>query len=162
VKRVSPIWVGILALVWWLLAAPRLDGWWAGVLAVALGTGLHLALGGRQTRGVRLRHLAAFIPWFLVQSARGGADVARRAMAPSLPLAPGFLSYPIRLPEGPARIFFVNCISLLPGTFSARLQGSELTVHHLAEPDAGHRRLADLEDRVGGLFGMELRGGGTR
>lgn len=158
-KRVSPIWVGILALVWWLLASPRLSGWWVGIVAVAVGTAFHVALGGRQRRGMRPGHLAVFVPWFLLQSVRGGADVARRALAPSLPLAPGFLHYRIRLPQGPARVFFVNCISLLPGTFSARLEDDDLTVHHLAEPEAGRRRLAELEGRVGGLFGMEVARG---
>ncbi|MEA2115747.1 MAG: cation transporter, partial [Thermodesulfobacteriota bacterium] len=35
------------------------------------------------------------------------------------------------LPEGSARIFFVNTISLLPGTLSADLNGNRVTIHTL-------------------------------
>jgi multicomponent Na+:H+ antiporter subunit E len=156
----------VLALVvaWWILAPPGQGGWWAGVVAVVAGFGAHRALGGSSVAEARLRplRLPAFLPWFLFQSMKGGADVARRALAPSLPLEPGFLGYPLRIPEGPARVFFLNAISLLPGTFSARLEGAELRVHVLAEPDLAPDRLARLEARVARLFGLELEEGSRR
>ncbi len=96
------------------------------------------------------------MPWFLVQAVRGGIDVAGRALRPSLPLEPDFLSYAVRLPEGSARVFFLNCISLLPGTFSAEFDGERIRVHLLAEPEKGPERLDALEARVARLFGAEL------
>jgi multicomponent Na+:H+ antiporter subunit E len=143
-----------LAIFWWILSGPGLDGWWAGLIAVTMGMALHHVLGGSGPRVFRLARLPAFAPWFLLQSIRGGIDVARRAFAPSLPLEPGFLRYPSRLPEGPARVFFVNCISLLPGTFSADLEDDVVRVHLLAELDRGPSRLAALETRVARLFNV--------
>ncbi len=146
-------------LFWWILAGPGVEGWWAGLLAVGVGVFLHGALGGADPTRIRLQGLPTFVPWFLAQSVRGGADVARRALAPGLPLEPGFLRYGARLPEGPARVFFVNCISLLPGTFSADLEGDVVRVHLLAEPELGPARLAALERRVARLFGVPLGAG---
>jgi multicomponent Na+:H+ antiporter subunit E len=159
-RRISFTWLLVFALVWWVLALPRTDGWVAGGLAVALGTLLHTGLGGRSGERIRLRGLLGFIPFFLVQSLRGGADVARRALSPSLPLATGFIRYRIRIPEGPSRVFFMNCISLLPGTISARLQDRSLQVHLLAEDDRVAGRLSLLEEKVAALFGHSLTPGG--
>jgi multicomponent Na+:H+ antiporter subunit E len=146
----------VFGLVWGILALPRTDAWIAGAVAVAAGGLLHTGLGGRRGLRVRLPGLVAFIPFFLSQSLRGGADVARRALSPSLPLDTGFLRYRTRLPQGPARILFVNCISLLPGTFSAELRDGAIRVHLLTRDDEAPRRLARLEGKVAGLFGIIL------
>ena len=45
-----------------------------------------------------------------------GADVARRALDPHLPLHPGFIVYPVGLLPGPSRNMFATLMSLLPGT----------------------------------------------
>lgn len=161
-RRISFTWLLVFALVWWVLALPRTDGWVAGGLAVALGTLLHTGLGGRGGERIRFRGLLGFLPFFLVQSLRGGTDVARRALSPSLPLATGFLRYRIRIPEGPARVFFINCISLLPGTLSTQLQDRSLRIHLLAEDDRVAGRLSLLEEKVAALFGHTLTpDGGT-
>jgi multicomponent Na+:H+ antiporter subunit E len=160
VNRISPYWIAIGALVWWMLAAPRWDAWIAGGVAVSVGALLHAGLGGRSGARLRLLGLLSFLPYFADQSLRGGIDVARRALSPSLPLQPGFLDYRIRLPAGPERVFFVNCISLLPGTFSAAFRDRELTVHLLAsDPGGDEGRLRRLEAMVAGLFGVELEAG---
>jgi len=161
-RRISAGWALALAGFWWVLAGPDLGAWWVGILAVGFGVFLHTALGGRQPGRLRLSAIPAFVPWFLLEAVRGGFDVARRSMAPSLPLAPGFLRYRIGLPDGPARVFFVNCISLLPGTFSADLEGDALRVHVLADAESGPARLAALERRVGRLFGVDPDAPGTR
>jgi multicomponent Na+:H+ antiporter subunit E len=53
---------------------------------------------------------------FSVQSIFAGADVARRALTPRLPLRPGFIVYPVRSPHGPARDAFALLTGSLPGT----------------------------------------------
>jgi multicomponent Na+:H+ antiporter subunit E len=146
----------VLGLVWWILALPRTDAWGAGALALLVGAGLHAALGGRSGARLHPAGLVAFVPFFLDQSFRGGFDVARRALSPSLPVAPAFLDYRTRLPEGPTQVFFVNCVSLLPGTFSARFQEGELRVHLLTDDGSGPERLKRLEEKVAGLFGVGL------
>lgn len=158
-RRVSPLVLLLSAAVWWLLATPDAAAPVAALLAVGTGGILHLGLGGRGEGRISLAGLVGFVPFFLIQSVRGGTDVARRAFSPSLPLSPGFLQHRIRLRAETARVFFVNCISLLPGTLSTRLEGGDLTVHLLAKDPGAGRRLDLLEARVARLFGEPLPGG---
>lgn len=160
-RRISPAVLAGFGLVWWVLATPRAGAWIPGVIAVALALALFVGLGGSRGSRISMLALLRFAPWFLQQSLRGGADVARRAFSPSLPLDPAFVLYRIRLPDEGARVFFTNSISLLPGTFSARIEGFELYVHLLADsPDVG-KKLGELEERVARVFGLRLEGEGS-
>jgi multicomponent Na+:H+ antiporter subunit E len=82
--------------------------------AIATGTSLYLLPPGRwRLRPVALARLALR---FLCQSVVAGADVARRALDPRLPLRPGFVAFPVQVPAGAARNTFTTLTSLLPGT----------------------------------------------
>jgi multicomponent Na+:H+ antiporter subunit E len=110
-------------------------------------------------RRVRPGALAALALRLAGESLVAGADVARRALSPRLPLRPGFVSHPLRLAPGPARDAFCALTSLLPGTVPA---GSDargaLQVHCLdvAQPVAA--RLADDEARFARALGERLDG----
>lgn len=145
----------LLVFVWWILAGTLVDGWVAGIVAVGLGVALHRALGGRPRPGPRLGQLPGFLPYFAWQSVRGGWDVSRRAMSPSLPLAPDLVRYRLTLPPGPSRIFLTNALSLLPGTFGADLREDDLVVHLLVGGPDSEERIRELEERVARLFGLE-------
>ncbi len=147
----------LLALLWWTLAGAGVGDWVAGAIAIIAALLVHRALSS-SAPSLRLHPLgaAAFIPWFLLRAFQGGLDVAIRAFSPGLPLAPATLHYRIRLPEGGSRTLFVNTISLLPGTFSADLSGDRVTVHLLARTEEAESTLAELEGKVGAIFGHEL------
>jgi multicomponent Na+:H+ antiporter subunit E len=68
---------------------------------------------------------------FLVQSVVAGADVARRALDPRLPLRPGFVAYPVSFPPGAARNVFTTLTSLLPGTVPVGDENGKLIYHCL-------------------------------
>lgn len=90
-----------------------------GIIAAAAAAWASLRLlppAGGRLRPVALARLALRFP---VQSLIAGADVARRAFDPRLPLHPGLVHYPTRLPEGPARHAFASLMSLLPGSLPA-------------------------------------------
>ncbi len=87
--------------------------------------------------------LAGFALRFLRQSVTAGVDVAWRAFDPRLPLRPGFVICPLRLPPGPTRNLFCTITSLLPGTVPAgSAAGGGLIVHCLdtAQPVAADLR----------------------
>lgn len=155
--RPGLLWPVLLAVFWWSLAAPRAEALVAGGLAVLAGLVLYVGLGGRSPHPVRLRGLPAFLPYFLSRMVQGGLDVSRRALHPALPLSPDLVRYRTSLPGGLPRTFFLNTISLLPGTFSARLRGDEIMVHRLDPDIAPVATLRDLEARVGRLFGLRDR-----
>lgn len=124
------------------------------VLLAALASLAALPPGGGRWRAAET---VRFVPFFLLRSVQGGVDVARRALHPRLPILPGALVYPLRLPEGSVRVFFVVVLCLVPGTLSVRLEGDSLRVHLLHRGVPARERIEELEERVAALFGLRLR-----
>jgi multicomponent Na+:H+ antiporter subunit E len=104
----------------------------AGAVASLVATWASLRLLPPGTSRVRPAALARLALRFLHQSVIAGADVARRALDPRLPLRPGFVLYPVGLPPGPARNMFTTLMSLLPGTVPTGADArGELLIHCL-------------------------------
>ena len=151
---------GVFSLLWWVLTDGAASSWWIGVPAVLLAVAASAALLPPTT--FVWYEFLRFVPFFLIRSLLGGADVAWRAFHPSLPIAPDLIEYPLRLSPGLPRVFMANTVSLLPGTLSAALDRNVLKVHVL---DCRRGVLAELkvvEQRVARMFGTSLRlsGGG--
>jgi multicomponent Na+:H+ antiporter subunit E len=143
-----------LLLVWWVLAEGDLTTWPAALIALPAAALAFRALGGSVPR-LRPLALLTFVPWFLLQSLRGGVDVALRALAPRVRIDPTLRTFPLRLEPGAARYLFVNVMSLLPGTFSAQIEGDVLTLHLLDGAVVSSDMLRAAERRVGALFGVD-------
>ncbi len=143
--------------LWWVLTGGRPSSWIIGVPTIALALWVMNSAPQNPALNISFVGLIQFIPYFLLQSVRGGIDVAHRACSISLPLDPRIIDFPLNLPAGRAQIFFLNSVSLLPGTLSADLVGKTLKVHvldHKVDP-----RLHQLEFQVARLFNCPLRGG---
>ncbi len=141
---------GCLFLWWVLTGGNTLTSWIIGVPTIALALWVMQSVPQSENQQLSLPGLLRFIPYFLLQSVRGGIDVARRAYSPSLPLNPDVIDFPLSLPPGRPRIFFLNSVSLLPGTLSAELCDTILKVHVLdRDIDPG---LNQLQTHVARLF----------
>ena len=152
-------WTPPMALLWWIMVEGRPGSWGVGVpvaLAAALVAALVFPPPRRWPRPLPLLGFAAF---FAVQSLRGGWDVARRALSPAMPLAPGFAEVRTSLPEGAARVLLADVISLLPGTLSVDLRGDLIQLHGLVLGPGLEAEVRDLERRVAALYGAPDRGG---
>jgi len=102
-----------------------------GAVAAALATWTSLLLlpaGGARPSPAAMARL---VLRFLFESVIAGADVARRALDPRLPLRTGFVAYPVRFPPGTTRNVFTTLTSLLPGTVPIGEDGGELMYHCL-------------------------------
>ena len=101
---------------WLILTGADPAGLPAGTVAVVAATWTSLKL--LPANGWRLSPIALgrLVLRLLVKSVVAGADVAWRALDPRLPLHPGLVIYPVRLPPGAARNTFCTLSSLLPGT----------------------------------------------
>jgi multicomponent Na+:H+ antiporter subunit E len=146
----------MMLMLWLILTGGELKTWWfglpsAGIVAV-ISTRLQKTAHRWSVKG-----LLRFVPFFVLQSLEGGFDVARRALHPRMPLEPVMVSYSVRLPEGPASVFLGAVISLLPGTLTAEMKDGFLFVHVLDAGLPAAQKLQILEQRVGGLFGIEVR-----
>ena len=152
----------VLAVIWGMLSDWRLDAWVFGAPAVLLGAALVFVLPHRLGWRVSPTGAATFVAWFAVQSVRGAVDVSIRAFSPQMPLRPGFRRYPLTLPGGAPRVMFVNCITLLPGTLSAEIEGDALVVHMLDTRADLEADLGALQARIAALFALTLRNGDFR
>ncbi len=143
--------MALLAGLWWLLTNGAPASWLIGV-PVVLAAGWSLQhLHSANTRSLSISGLIGFLPLFLWESLRGGIDVARRTLAPRLRIHPGFVIYPTRLQSDAARVFFINCVSLLPGTLAADFNDDQLTIHMLddrIDPEDELRRLEQAVLRI--------------
>jgi multicomponent Na+:H+ antiporter subunit E len=151
-----PATTALLAGLWWLIAEGRLDAWLVGVPAVALAVLASARLSGGARSRLSLAGWPGFIALFLRESLAGGIDVARRTLGRRLHIQPGFSSYRTRLQDPRARILLANCISLLPGTLAADLDGERVELHLLDSRDDPDPQLQRLEQAIARLFGTRL------
>jgi len=142
---------GLLAGLWWLLSGGVLSSWLIGAPAVLVASWSVQRLRSASVGTISITGLIRFIPLFFLESLRGGIDVSRRTLARRMRIRPGFIVYPIQLQCASARVFFVNCVSLLPGTLAADFNSNQLTLHMLddsIDPTDELRRLELAVQRI--------------
>lgn len=154
------LWPGaIAALIWLGLNGDDLGSWVIGAPVVVAAAALGGVLRADRRPRLRWRGLLPFAAFFVRESLRGGWDVAWRVLHPRLRVAPGFIRFATALPDGPVRYFFVNVVSLLPGTVASGFDRDEIIVHALDVNAGVETTLRDLERRVAKLFVAEQEAG---
>jgi multicomponent Na+:H+ antiporter subunit E len=134
----------LLVWIWWALN----EGVGGSPLLLCASVGAATASSLRWVPPARTLRLSVLPPLalFLVREGLAASvDVARRALLPGCRVDPGFIEFPLRLPEGGARHFFVGVVNLLPGTASARIHPDHLTLHVLVRGAEVEPVLRDLE-----------------
>ncbi len=84
---------------------------------------------------------ASYLPWLVWQIVLSNIDVARRILAPSLPIDPTVKQIPCTQRSDLGRVIYANSITLTPGTVSLRVLDDEILVHALTGGG-----IADLEE----------------
>jgi multicomponent Na+:H+ antiporter subunit E len=153
----------LFSVLWWILTGGAADSWLIGAPIVVLAAWLSLTLWAEAP--LSPVGLLRFVPWFAYQSLVGATDVALRAFQPRMPLRPGIVRQPLRLPQGASRVTLANVVSMLAGTLSADIDGDELVIHALDTGRDMEAMVRDLEPRIAAVFGLSLEddgGGGGR
>lgn len=140
--------------LWLVLAAGEPESWVVGVPAVLAAAVLSACTlpSLRWSPAGTLR----FWRFFLMESLRGGWDVARRAFHWRLPLSPGVVEHRSRTSVPLVRVSVANTLSLLPGTLTADLDDRNLYVHALDAGEEVAQSLVEAEEQVADLFGVVL------
>lgn len=116
---------------------------------------------------------ALFAAFFVGESLRGGLDVARRALAPSMPIDPGFEEWRSRRLDERVLPLLAGCVGLMPGTLTTDVRGETLRLHVLARELRWSRAVTGLERRTSAMRvgtirrgsspdGAQTRSGGSR
>lgn len=153
----AAIRTAVFALIWWALQEERSPNWLYATPIIIAAACTSMVLKPRLRSRWQLRRLPAFTAFFIRESVLGAVDVARRALAPSLPARPVFYTYPLRLTDEAASVMLASVVSLLPGTVSVSLTDETLTVHVIDQDIPVETSLPQLEARVADLFGLELQ-----
>ncbi|MDR9500603.1 MAG: Na+/H+ antiporter subunit E [Desulfurivibrionaceae bacterium] len=144
--------LGLFSGLWFLLSGGAIQSWPFGLAASLLATWLLMRLPLEQPRRVRLLAIVWFIPYFVGRSLLSGVDVMRRVLHPALPIDPALVDYPLVIDHQGGRVLLANCVSLLPGTISARLGPDILLVHSLDKELPVVETIQDLERRIERLY----------
>ena len=137
---------------WWLLTEGDQRDVWLGAIVAGLACLASFMVYPRAATGpLRPAGVLRFARFFLVQSLRGGLDVAMRALRPSMPVRPGLIAIQLGLADESSRVLCAWTVSLLPGTASVLLDGDRLTVHMLCARDEAARELEELTEVMRGL-----------
>jgi multicomponent Na+:H+ antiporter subunit E len=139
----------IFAIAWWAVAEGRTVSWMFIVAGVGGASMLSLVLlpPGRWT----LLGVARFVPFFLVESVRGGVDVALRAFGRGPRIAPGWVEHSFESDDPDVQLVVANALSLMPGTLCARLEHGRAIVHVLDMHSPAARFAPILEERVSAM-----------
>lgn len=148
----------LLPVAGWLVLTGADEGGLAfGAVVVAASAWVSHRLAAGRSAVAPLRVLA-LLPRFLWRALLGGVDVASRALHPRMPLRPGWVEVPARVPPGALRATIGGEFSLMPGTLVAGSRGERYLVHlldtsgsvvgDLAAEEGRLLRASDLQDRV--------------
>lgn len=151
------VWRGTLfTALWWILTEGDFVAWGVGLVSVILALAASLILFPPGPSRLSLTGLVGFLGLFLVQSVKGGVQVALMALRPRLDLRPAVLDIPMRLPEGRARVLLANTLNLLPGTLSAGLEGRHLRMHLLDKRIPAESGVREAEARIARMLSLPL------
>lgn len=134
----------------WLVLLPSaaLSDLAVGAIAAVSATIVSLALLPPEVGRVRFGALVVLVPRFVWQSLVAGFDVARRALAPRMPLATGFVDYRTGFPRGHARNNFATIMSLMPGTVPSGDGPDTIEFHCLDVNQSIAEQMATEEGRL--------------
>lgn len=160
----AAVWrAAVLYGLWWVLAGGDEYFWAYGLVAAAAATALSLAMAppraGDDVRGRPLRFarrawlLAGFALWFAGAMLRGGIDVARRSLAPSLPIDPHEVEVDVRTPAGPGRRAVLWLVNLLPGSIVTGVSGDRARLHLIARDTGAKSSWDELDSRMKRVVG---------
>lgn len=150
--RRAVLFVGL----WWILVESSFVAWGVGLVSVILALAASLILFPPGTSRLSLTGLAGFIGFFIVQSAKGGAQVALMALRPRLDLRPAVLDIQMRLPDGRARVLLVSTLNLMPGTLCISLKGGYLRMHLLDECGPVEIGVREAEVHIARMLSLTL------
>lgn len=137
------LFIASLLLVFWLLISASFD--WQHILAgLVISTALTFYWGemiflpGKET-SIHFKQIAGFIQYticLVLEIVKANFQVAYLVLHPRLPINPGFIITSIDLNHELSKTYYLNSITLTPGTITVKCQDDRLVVHCLTRENA--------------------------
>lgn len=134
--------------LWSVLTGTTTEGLWFGVPAAAVSAALSLYLHPPSRAALRPLPTLVTVPRLLARGVVAGLDIARRALDPHLPVAPGWVRLDPARRDPPFQVFLGGVISILPGTLAAGPAPEGMEVHLLDTGTFDAEDLASEERRA--------------
>ena len=165
---------GLLLAVLWLfvrgvelepraLAGEFLIGLLVGMLVAYFLRGFYTPTLGPGRAFKAAPYVGLYLLVFLKELVTANWDVAKRVLAPSMPIDPGVLEVPLRVRTAAAITLIANSITLTPGTLTMDYvaETNTLYVHSIdgSDPDALLEPIRTWEDYALVIFDEELKPG---
>ena len=90
----------------------------------------------------------SYWPWLVKEIIVSNLDVARRILAPGMPISPTVVRIKASAHGDLGNVIYGNSITLTPGTVTIDIDGDELVVHALTEAGAAALKAGDMQRRV--------------
>ncbi len=101
---------------------------------------------------VRLFNVVWYIVVFIIEMIKANLDVARRVIAPSLPINPGIVKIQTRLKSDYAKMVLANSITLTPGTLSVDIVDDYIYIHWIdvksTDPEQAFKDIAETFEKI--------------
>lgn len=160
--RIAAVLFAAAVVLWLLLTGSfEFQELVAGLLvcatATAFATSRGAIVGGLRLTPTAPLHMLVYLWVFFVALVKANLDVARRVLAPSLPINPGVVQVRTRLSSDLGRLLLANSITLTPGTLTVEVEGDLLLIHWINCPpdvdmeEATRLIAADFEKHLAGF-----------
>lgn len=143
-------WALFYAALWALLSGN--EGWGFGALFISIALYCKFKSGMRGAT-ISLKHLPAFLLYFLQRLVVGGVDVAIRTLSPTPAINPAWVSYSMQSSSSSTQLALSAIVGLLPGTLAANIENNTMLLHLLDSRQDWQRDVAKLEQHLLRLVG---------
>ena len=147
------IFLGTMLFAVWLLLSGHYDaltigyGVFSCALVVVISTRMDVA--DREGQPIHLTWNAViYWGWLGWQIILANFDVARRVLAPSLPISPTMVRLKASQTSDLGQVIYANSITLTPGTVSVDVENGEILVHALTREGAQALEDGEMDRRV--------------
>ncbi|HIE32297.1 MAG TPA: cation transporter [Methanosarcinales archaeon] len=147
----------LIVLTFWILLSAHFDVFHvgAGIACSAVVAYASHDLMFKDTEKHRLTktlRFIAYLPWLIYQIVLANIDVAKRALAPSMPIDPQVVTFKTILRSDVARTTLANSITLTPGTVTIDIVDDVFYVHAIAKEPADGLLEGTMERKVAHVF----------
>ncbi len=152
--------LGIALIVVWLVWSGQTQLWFlalgvfSSTLVVAIIHAMRILDSETVPSWLGWPRMIVYLIWLSREVIASNIDVARRVLAPSLPISPKMIRVTASQRTELGRVILANSITLTPGTVSVELQEDHVQVHALSHEGAEEDLSGGMNRRVAKLEGL--------